>query len=65
MKDEAAARTVITKRILGEARREPVVQRQHLVTLGQLPPGLDHGLQTLRFGGREIAGLGKIAVLGG
>ena len=39
--------------VVGEARREAVVERQHLVRLGLAPPFVDHRLQPLGLASRR------------
>src|SRR5205085_569693 len=48
--------------VLGEARTEPVVERQDFVGFGLTPPLRDHLPQPLRLVGSEIDGLGEVAI---
>ncbi len=48
--------------ILREARPEAIVEGQHVVALGQLPPELDHLLQAVGLGGSEVVGLVEVRV---
>ena len=62
MEHEAVARPVEALGVVGEARREAVVERQHLMRLGLLPPFGDQCLQPFGFLGREIVGLVEILI---
>ena len=51
------------RRILGEARSEPVIQRQHLVAFGLGPPQLDPLGQAFRLAFRQILPIAWIRVI--
>ena len=62
MEGELMARAVEARGVLGKARPEAIVERQHVVLLGLAPPQLDHLGEPLRLLFGEIIGLGEIAV---
>ena len=60
VKDKMAARALEARGVLGKARPEPVVERQHVVLLGLAPPHLYQFRQPLRLARGEIVDFGKI-----
>jgi hypothetical protein len=61
VEDELAA-MVGARGILGEAWTKAIIERQHLVGLGLLPPFGDHRLQPLRLLLRKIVRFGEITI---
>ena len=62
VKHEIVARALKPGGVVGKARREAVVERQHIVLLRLAPPQLDHFGQALRLLRGEVIDLGEIAV---
>src|SRR5207302_7264782 len=62
MKDVAPAGAVKAAGIDDEALAKTVVERQHLVLLGLLPPELDQGRELFAMRRGEIVRLGKVLI---
>src|SRR6185436_10634903 len=62
VKHELASMALHTRRILGKARAESIIEGKHLVALRRLPPARDHRLEPPRVLVGEVVGFRKILV---